>query len=195
MKKFLILFSVILFVLFAQGLVSAQPQGRREWGEGPEIRKERGEGHQRGAKMVETLRIWKMVDSLNLSEEQLAKFLPKLKEEKELRREYGEERKRNLENLRELLIEEEVSEKEIKAQLKELEEIDSEFQEETKALREEVKKLLNTRQQAQFYIANEEFQKELRHLLGGMKRMRGRERGPHGPGERMQERKERHHRE
>jgi Spy/CpxP family protein refolding chaperone len=179
MKKFLILFSVILFVLFAQDLVTAQPQGRREWGEGPEIRKERVEGHQRGAKMVETLRIWKMVDSLDLSEEQLAKFLPKLKKEKELRREYGEERKRTLNELRELLKEEEASEKEIEANLKELENLDSEFQEKTKALREEVKKFLNTRQQAQFYIANEEFQKELRHLLGGMKRMRGRKERPH----------------
>jgi Spy/CpxP family protein refolding chaperone len=164
MKKFLILLPTVLLFLFAQDLVTAQP---------PEEKPRTRRGPERGAKIVETLRIWKMVDSLNLSEEQLVKFLPKLKKEKELRKEYGETKKKTLENLRELLRAEEVSEKEVKANLKELEKIGSEFQAKTKGLREEIKKILSLTQQAQFFIANEEFQKELHQLLGGMRRMRG----------------------
>ena len=170
MKKLLMFFFAFLLLIFARDLAGAGERGG--WGrEG----KGRGKGERRGAEMVETLRIWKMVDSLDLSEEQLIKLLPKLKEEKELRKEYGKARREALEGLGELLEEdeEEVSEKEIKAQLKELEGIDSEFQGKTRALKDQIKKLLSVRQQAQFYIASQEFQKELRHMLGEMKRMRG----------------------
>jgi len=64
-----------LFVTANTGLFAEEQRSR-----------ERTLKREKAGKMLETVTLWKLVDGLKLSEEQLVKFLPKYREGKDLRK-------------------------------------------------------------------------------------------------------------
>lgn len=153
--------AMVVSLLFS-GLAYAQfgKEGKGRLGEkGDELAGKRSE-------LLETLYIWKLVDRLNLSEEQLVKFLPKWKEEKELRKRHQLERKERVKELESLIKSEdpEIEEK-LADKLAELEKWESDSQERQKEIREGMKNILTIKQRALLLVSRERFGKDIREIL------------------------------
>ncbi len=104
-----------LFVTANTGLFAEEQRSR-----------ERTLKREKAGKMLETITLWKLVDGLKLSEEQLVKFLPKYREGKDLKKEYQEKRKKVVEELKDLLQAKGVSARRIEAKLTQLEKAEDE---------------------------------------------------------------------
>lgn len=156
-----------VFLLLFSGSAYAQPE---EKGEG-ELREERVE-------LVEVLLIWKLVDRLGLSEEQLVRFLPRWKEDKELKKQHRLERKERLKELESLArSEDEEVEERLAVKLAEMEKWEAGFQEKVKAIREEMKNVLTVRQRALLLVSLERFGREVRKTLERVRERRELRRG------------------
>lgn len=137
-----------------------------------QLSEERTSKREKASKMLETVTLWKIVDGLKLSEEQLTKFLPRYRESKDLKKEYQEKRRKIVEELKELLQEKEVSAKKIESKLAQLEKAEDEFREKNKAIQKEIKKFLTPEQQAKFILLQRQIGREMMQQL--RKRMKGR---------------------
>ncbi len=141
MKKFISLFLPLLFI-FAQG--KFEEKDPRE--------------------IIEKVRIYKLTEELDLSEEQMTKLFPRLKEMRKNEQEFHKQRIEIVQKLKELL-EEKAKEQEIIKTLSRLQELQKKrFESQLREL-EEVKQILTPEQQARFIIFQEEFEKEIRDLI------------------------------
>uniref|UniRef100_A0A7C6EME5 Periplasmic heavy metal sensor n=1 Tax=candidate division WOR-3 bacterium TaxID=2052148 RepID=A0A7C6EME5_UNCW3 len=151
MKKFVICF-LPLFFIFAQ--LRTEEKDPRE--------------------IIEKVRIYKLTEELDLSEEQTIKFFPKLKEMRRNEQEFHIQRIEMIKKLKELL-EEKANEQEIVKVLNKLQELQKKrFESQLKEI-EEIKQILTPEQQARFIIFQEEFEREIRDLI---REVRGRRQLP-----------------
>ena len=137
-----------------------------------QLSKERTSKREKAGKMLETVTLWKIVDGLKLTEEQLTKFLPRYRESKDLKKEYQEKRRKIVEELKDLLQEKKVSAKKIESKLAQLEKAEDGFRQKNKALQKEIKEFLTPEQQAKFILLQRQIGKEMMQQL--RKRMKGR---------------------
>lgn len=124
-------------------------------------------------RMIEAIKIWKLTEFLDLDEEQMVTFFPKLKKIENHRRTTFRERRKKLLKLKELL-DKEKSDKKIKNMINDIIEFDKEQKEEEEKLREEVMSVLTVKQQAKFLLFEERFGEAIRKIiknLGKTKRM------------------------
>ncbi|MEO0128931.1 MAG: Spy/CpxP family protein refolding chaperone [candidate division WOR-3 bacterium] len=141
MKKFIIFFLPLLFI-FAQG--KSEEKDPRE--------------------IIEKVRVYKLTEQLDLSEEQITKLFPRLKEMRKNEQEFHKQRMEIIQKLKELL-DEKAKEQEIVKTLNRLQELQKKrFESQLKEL-EEIKQILTPEQQAKFIIFQEEFEKEIRDLI------------------------------
>ncbi len=141
-----------------------------------QLSKEKNLRREKAGKMLETVTLWKLVDGLKLSEEQLVKFLPKYREGKDLKKEYQEKRKKVVEELKDLLQAKKISARKIEAKLTQLEKMENEQWQKSKGLQKELKTILTPEQQARFILLQKQIGKEmmqqLRKRIGERKRER-----------------------
>jgi len=130
-----------LFVTANTGLFAEEQRSR-----------ERALKREKAGKMLETITLWKLVDGLKLSEEQLVKFLPKYREGKDLKKEYQEKRKKVVEELKDLLQAKGVLQEGLKTKLTQLEKAEDEQRQKSKSLQKELKSILTPEQQARFIL-------------------------------------------
>jgi len=154
-------FVVGLFTLLAVGIVMAQPILNP--GSGP--------GGPPGASPVpnrklEALRIWRLTQELNLSEEQAAQFFPKIKQMRELRQEHRVARQALLDELESLLAQDPVEPVGLKSVLDSLNTIDDYMRESELKLRQEIADLLTVEQQARLYVFEANFDRQARRMIG-----------------------------
>ena len=126
---------------------------------------ERALKREKASKMLETITLWKLVDGLKLTEEQLVKFLPKYREGKDLKKEYREKRKKVVEELKDLLQAKKVSARKIEAKLTQLEKMEDERRQKSKSLQKELKTILTPEQQARFILLQKQIGKEMMQQL------------------------------
>ncbi|MCX8014997.1 MAG: hypothetical protein N2748_03160, partial [candidate division WOR-3 bacterium] len=86
MQKILISLLIGLSIIFAQPIPDDDPPVPPE----PMCESELGEHKPR--EMMETIRIWKLTELLNLTEDQRAKFFPKLQDMRKTRDEFEQKR-------------------------------------------------------------------------------------------------------
>lgn len=115
-------------------------------------------------KMFETMLVWRLVDELQLSEEQMPKFLAKFQEERKLGREQGEKRKQILAELGELVAKDAPA-KDLTAKLAALEKSETEFQDKLKKITTEIKSILTPQQQAKYVLTREKVGQDLMRSL------------------------------
>lgn len=134
-----------------------------------------------GRRVIETIRIWKMSEALELNEDQAAKLFPKLMQLEASRREFHR-RQRFLRNeLQELLRHQPVREGEIKRRLEELERTEADFRGRERTVRSELQSILSLEQQARLTLFEERFEAEMRRAI---QHLRGRQRTlPPGSGQ------------
>ena len=167
-----------LFLLATSVQLFAEPPHEKPSAE------EREEKKEKAGKMLETITLWKIVEGLKLTEEQLTKFMPKYRESGDLKKEYQEKRKKVGEELKDLLQEKKVSATKIEAKLAQLDKLEEEQWQKNKALQKELKGILTPEQQAKFILLRGQIGREMMQQL--RERMKGaKERG-------RQPREERH---
>ncbi|HCG77053.1 MAG: hypothetical protein COZ37_05235 [bacterium (Candidatus Ratteibacteria) CG_4_10_14_3_um_filter_41_18] len=132
---------------------------------------EREERKGKASEMLETITLWKLVDGLKLTEEQVAKFLPKYREDKDLKKEYQEKRKKIAEELKDLL-QDKSSSKKIEEKLTQLNKLEEEEWQKKRALEKELKSILTPEQQAKYIFLQRQIGEEMMQRL----RKKGKER-------------------
>ena len=125
---------------------------------------------------IETLRMWKLLDILNLTSEQSTRFLPVLKEFQDAKRNFRDTRRELFRQLESDLQSEKIDEKRLQANLANLEGARKEFQREWEKFLERSGEILTLEQQAKLMLFEERFERRLRESIEHM-RKRGPRRG------------------
>jgi len=169
MKRILLLIWLSLMIMWVKE-VSAQgppqlpcdPPGHRE--EREKIRES-----------IQTLRMWKLLEALDLSSEQSIQFLPAYKDFQNARKTFDEKRRKLLKKLEEEL-ESGNDQKRLRKILMELEDVRKQFQAELDKFWARSKAILTLKQQAQLVLFEEKFERRLKEtierLRGGPPRLR-----------------------
>ncbi|NJD68413.1 MAG: hypothetical protein FIA90_07165 [candidate division NC10 bacterium] len=127
-----------------------------------------------GRRLIETIKIWKMTEALNLDEGQAAKLFPKLAQLEASRREFFR-RQRILRNeLAELLKQHPPQDEEIKARLDQLDRAEADFRGREQAIKGGLRSILSPEQQARFALFEDRFDTEMRRTIQDLRQRRRR---------------------
>ena len=116
-------------------------------------------------KRIELIRMWKLTEELDLTEETGAKLFPILHKYDEKRIKLGKERRKITEQLRKALEDEATPDEEIEAAMEKVEKNALAASDLLRQQREELKGVLSPRQQAKFILFQGQFQREIRKLI------------------------------
>jgi Spy/CpxP family protein refolding chaperone len=130
-----------------------------------------GEGR-RPIETIETIKIWKMTEALQLSEDQAIKLFPKLTRLAASRREFHRRQQTLREELAELLRQRPAREVEIKRKLEELDRSEIDFRSLERAVRGELQSILSLEQQARLALFEERFEAEMRRTIYDLRQRR-----------------------
>jgi hypothetical protein len=127
-------------------------------------------------KLIEAIKIWKISEFLELDEEQMIAFFPKLKKIEKHRRESYKQRREMLGKMKKQLDKRQ-SDEAIKKTIDDVMAFDKQTKEREQELREEIMSVLSVTQQAKLLIFEERFEREIRDIIKEMRK----ERMGHGP--------------
>lgn len=117
-------------------------------------------------------RMWRLIDTLDLNEDQAVKFFPLANRYFDGERQMNERRGRAADSLREAIHKDDVSEKDLKEKIDAL----SKVEEDRTSLREkyfkEATAILSPRQQAQLLLFEDRFQGEIRGMMQELRQQR-----------------------
>lgn len=137
-------------------------------------------GMPEGRRLIETIKIWKMTEALNLDEDQAAKLFPKLAQLEASRREFHRQQRMLRDELTELLKQQPLRDQEVKARLERLERTEIDFRGREQVIRGGLRSILSVEQQARLALFEDRFESEMRRAIQDL---RQRHRGlPPGPG-------------
>jgi Spy/CpxP family protein refolding chaperone len=167
----LVLTGTLLVLSTLAGGQNPPPRPQRPQGDRPE-RFRRHEGRDPG-RNIELVRVYALIDELNLSEEQCAKVFPILSQIGKERRQVTEDKERTLMELRQMVDDPNVMEPEIAQKTKAVEESILKLRDVDNRLLEALKPHLSVKQQAELILFQNEFDRRLGEIVG--KVMRGEE--------------------
>jgi Spy/CpxP family protein refolding chaperone len=133
-------------------------------------------------KRIELIRMWKLTEELDLTEETGAKLFPILRKYDEKRIALQKERQNIMDQLRKALEDEATSDEAIEATMDTLDNNASAMSDLLRQQREELKGILSPRQQAKFIIFQREFHREIRKIIGEARERRRRAKWEEGKG-------------
>jgi Rad3-related DNA helicase len=125
--------------------------------------------------MIEAYRIWKLTETLDLSEDEMPAFFSKLQQLEEKRQDLGKREQEAIEDIAHVLGREEVDEVDLAKALNRYDQIRRKRIDELEGLRQEALSMLTARQRCQFIVFEERFRKEIRHMIERVRDMRGRD--------------------
>jgi hypothetical protein len=161
----MILLALVLGLLLAIGAETGKP-GTEKRTEGMSIKLSKEEI----PRLVEIIRIWKLVDELELKEKQLVGFLPKFKELNSLRAKHYRDRRNAVNKLRKLL-EAGSSEDQLKSAMDELKNIEATFYQKHKQLQDALNSDLTVKQQAKFAVFQDKYRDDIRRLIRNLREL------------------------
>jgi hypothetical protein len=153
MRAFLI---ALMIITSPPPLVEAQP-----------FRQEGG----RASERVEQLKKLRLIETLNMTEEQSVRFFARLNEHEKMRRDLMDRKTEVLDRL-DRMVRNEVEESEYRSMFPEVLAIDSELAAEDNRFFEKLNDILSEEQRAKFLLFGRQFQKELREALREVQRRR-----------------------
>lgn len=153
--RYLLILIFLLGLFFALGsaVLYSQPEERFQ------LRRKRAE------ERIRTVKIWKLTEALELTEEQAEKFFPKYHKFESRIRDLNQAREKELRKLRELTEEEEVSDKDLEKVIDECEKLGMKIFEEKKAFRKDVKGVLSSWQVARLVLFENRFPRRVREII------------------------------
>jgi len=130
----------------------------------------------RERRMLEAVRVTRMTEYLQLSNDQIAKFFPKLKQLEENQREMRRKHRALVVQLEELLVKKS-NDKEIKAKLDSIDKLQKETFKNMEKMHLELDTMLTVQQRAMWRVFDENFDEEIRKMIiqvkeNGYRRMR-----------------------
>lgn len=125
----------------------------------------------RAERVIEALLIWRLVDELDLTDQQIARIFPQIKALKNVRIELGM-RKVTLEReLRELLRQQPQNDDLIRAKIGELDQLRARVEQQRQRILRQIHAALTVDQQARFALIQETFEAETIRLLEEVRQM------------------------
>jgi Spy/CpxP family protein refolding chaperone len=131
-------------------------------------------------KRIELIRMWKLTEELDLTEETGAKLFPILHKYDEKRMKLHKERRNTMNELRKALEDEAATDEAIEAAMDRWEKRAFAEFDLMRQQREELKGVLSLRQQAKFVLFQREFHREIRKIISEARGRRRRGRGDEG---------------
>jgi Spy/CpxP family protein refolding chaperone len=122
--------------------------------------------------LIETIKIWKMTEALNLDEDQAAKLFPRLAQLEASRREFYRRQQLLRNELAELLKQRPLQDEEIKAKLNQLERTEIDFRGREQAIKGGLRSILSPEQQARLTLFEDRFETEMRRVIQDLQRRR-----------------------
>jgi len=163
--KFLeVFFFVLIFSLTAQGVQAQRPPAHPfpEEGKRERLREE-----------IETMKMWKMLEVLNLTDEQSDKFLPAWRELQKAQKDFREKREDLLKSLEGVLGAEKPDEGKIKDILAQLEKQRSRLDEVQQRFRQKAQEVLTIEQQAKLLLFEDRFEKRMMEIIRQYRERKG----------------------
>lgn len=125
----------------------------------------------RTERVIEALLIWRLVDELNLTDEQVARIFPRIKALKELRIGLGIRKVMLQRELRALLREQPPNEEAIRGKVAELDQLRARVEQQRERILQEIAAVLTLEQRARFALIHETFEAETIRTLEEVRRM------------------------
>ena len=138
-------------------------------------------GAPEGRRLIETIKIWKMTEALNLDENQAAKLFPRLAQLEASRREFHRRQRLLRDELAEFLKQRPLRDEEIKARLDRLDRAEADFRGREQAMRGGLRSILSPEQQARLALFEDQFETEMRRTIQDLRQHR--RRFPSDPGQ------------
>ena len=115
-------------------------------------------------RMRQNMAICRIVDELDLTEEQLVKFLPRWNEHKDSKEKYSLQRTELAKQIRELLKEEKVSQRSLEKVLDKLDTLNEQIKEAGEVYQKEIKDILTVEQRAKMVVLTGRMKKDVQEL-------------------------------
>ncbi len=122
-------------------------------------------GMPEGRRLIETIKIWKMTEALNLDEDQAAKLFPRLAQLEASRREFHRQQRILRDELTELLKQQPLRDQEVKARLERLERAEIDFRGREQVIKGGLRSILSVEQQARLALFEDRFESEMRRAI------------------------------
>lgn len=116
-------------------------------------------------KRIETIKIWKLTEELNLTEQQSEKFFPVYNKFKDELKATETERRQVIEKLDELTVKENSSADEINKLLDEIESLDGNFNSIKAVFRSKLEDILTIQQIGRLYVFEVMFQRQMQEII------------------------------
>jgi Spy/CpxP family protein refolding chaperone len=157
-------FLIIIFILTAQAVYAQRPPARPfpEEGKRERLREE-----------IETMKMWKMLEVLDLTDEQSNDFLPAWREMQKAQKDFWEKREGLLKSLEAVLGEEKPDEGKIRDILGQLEKGRSQLEEVQQRFRQKAQEVLTIEQQAKLLLFEDRFEKRMMEIIRQYRERRG----------------------
>ena len=121
-------------------------------------------------KRLEMLKLWRIIDELEIEEQQAAELFPYWSKSQRDKRALGDQRREATRSLHDLL-EAGAGDAELEKQIEAIREIEERAHLLDKRFRDGLRKYLDVRQQAQLMVFEERFRGDLRDMVRGFRRM------------------------
>lgn len=157
-------FLIFVFLLAAQAGYAQRPPGHPfpEEGKRERLREE-----------IETMKMWKMLEVLDLTQEQSDKFLPAWRETQKAEKTFREKREDLLKSLEAVLGEEKPDEKKIREILGQLDKERLQMEEVQQRFRQKAEGVLTLQQQARLLLFEDRFEKRMMEIIRQYREKRG----------------------
>jgi Spy/CpxP family protein refolding chaperone len=157
-------FLVFIFLLAAQAVYAQRPPARPfpEEGKRERLRDE-----------IETMKMWKMLEVLNLTDEQSDKFLPAWRELQKAQKDFREKREDLLKSLEGVLGAEKPDEGKIRDIMGQLEKERSRLDEVQQRFRQKAQEVLTIEQQAKLLLFEDRFEKRMMEIIRQYRERKG----------------------
>ena len=157
-------FLIFIFVFTALAVYAQRPPARPfpEEGKRERLREE-----------IQTMKMWKMLEVLDLTDEQSNDFLPAWRELQKAQKDFRERREELLKSLEAVLGEEKPDEGKIRNILGQLEKERSRFDEVQQRFRQKAQEVLTLEQQAKLLLFEDRFEKRMMEIIRQYRERKG----------------------
>jgi Spy/CpxP family protein refolding chaperone len=157
MKMRMIKWSIVVSLLIFTGSVFAQPPGPPEFKNGPM--------RERIRERIETMKIWKLTDALNLTSEQSEKFFVLYNKHQKAFEEIEDKRMELINRLDSLINNPQSSNQKMNELISQFQDVPQQMAVENERFLKDISPILSVRQQAELIVFEERFRQQMREFV------------------------------
>ena len=132
-----------------------------------------GEPRPEKARNIESIKLWRMTQALDLSEEQTAKIFPNLHKLQKERRKFRQAHRQMMQELTALIQNPQLPENLLLKKVEQIEKAEKTFRDFERKSQEQIKDQLTPLQQAKLILFEEKFERDLRQIFRELREQKG----------------------